>query len=54
MALRNYFYPSVRFMEKYPWCDGIDIDLERGDDYSTHVETIVVLRKQKSTFVSIN
>lgn len=26
----------VRIMEKYPWCDGIDIDLEKGDGYSTH------------------
>jgi len=26
----------VRIMEKYPWCSGIDIDLEKGDDYSTH------------------
>lgn len=23
-------------MEKYPWCNGVDIDLEKGDDYSTH------------------
>lgn len=22
-------------MEKYPWCSGVDIDLEKGDDYST-------------------
>lgn len=26
----------VRIMEKYPWCSGVDIDLEKGDDYSTH------------------
>lgn len=26
----------IRIMEKYPWCDGVDIDLEKGDDYSTH------------------
>ena len=25
----------VRIMEKYPWCSGVDIDLEKGDDYST-------------------
>ncbi len=29
----------IRIMKKYPWCDGIDIDLERGDDYSTHAES---------------
>ena len=26
----------VRIMQKYPWCAGVDIDLEKGDDYSTH------------------
>lgn len=26
----------VRIMKKYSWCDGIDIDLEKGDGYSTH------------------
>lgn len=26
----------VCIMENYPWCSGIDIDLERGDGYSTH------------------
>lgn len=25
----------VRIMEKYPWCSSVDIDLEKGDDYST-------------------
>ena len=23
----------VRIMNKYPWCDGVDIDLERGGGY---------------------
>lgn len=26
----------IRIMKKYPWCDGVDIDLEKGDDYSTN------------------
>ena len=26
----------IRIMEKYPWCNGVDIDLEKGDGYSTH------------------
>lgn len=26
----------IRIMQKYPWCSGVDIDLERGDGYSTH------------------
>jgi len=25
----------IRIMQKYPWCDGVDIDLEGGGDYST-------------------
>ena len=29
----------VRIMEKYPWCDGVDIDLEKGDDYSTSAKS---------------
>lgn len=23
----------IRIMKKYPWCNGVDIDLEKGDDY---------------------
>jgi len=26
----------ARIMQKYPWCAGVDIDLEKGDGYSTH------------------
>lgn len=26
----------IRIMKKYPWCNGVDIDLEKGDDYSTN------------------
>lgn len=39
----------VRIMEKYPWCDGIDIDLERGDDYSTHAESTAMFRNIYNT-----
>ena len=34
----------VRIMQKYPWCDGIDIDLEKGDGYSTHEESTAMFR----------
>jgi len=39
----------VRIMEKYPWCDGIDIDLERGDEYSTHAESTAMFRNIYNT-----
>lgn len=40
-ALRNntdgakdtFLTELVRIMEKYPWCAGVDIDLERGGEY---------------------
>ena len=35
-AQDTFLSEIVRIMEKYPWCDGIDIDLEKGDGYSTH------------------
>lgn len=38
-AQDRFLSEIVRIMEKYPWCDGIDIDLERGDGYSTHTES---------------
>lgn len=31
-------------MKKYPWCDGIDIDLERGGEYSTHAASTAMFR----------
>ena len=36
-------------MEKYPWCDGIDIDLEKGDGYSTHEESTAMFRNIYNT-----
>ena len=39
----------IRIMKKYPWCDGIDIDLERGDDYSTHAESTAMFKKIYNT-----
>ena len=34
----------VRIMEKYPWCSGVDIDLEKGDDYSTREASTAMFR----------
>ena len=34
----------VRIMQKYPWCDGVDIDLEKGDGYSTHEASTAMFR----------
>ncbi|HCJ4482957.1 TPA: hypothetical protein NR446_001300 [Listeria innocua] len=39
----------IRIMKKYPWCDGIDIDLERGDDYSTHAESTAMFKNIYNT-----
>lgn len=38
-AQDKFLTELVRIMQKYPWCDGIDIDLERGGDYSTHTKS---------------
>jgi spore germination protein YaaH len=39
----------IRIMKKYPWCDGIDIDLEKGDDYSTHAASTAMFRNIYNT-----
>ncbi len=39
----------IRIMKKYPWCDGIDIDLERGDDYSTSAESTAMFQNIYNT-----
>ena len=39
----------IRIMKKYPWCDGIDIDLERGDDYSPHAESTAMFKNIYNT-----
>lgn len=39
----------VRIMQKYPWCDGIDIDLEKGDGYSTHGASTAMFRNIYNT-----
>lgn len=44
----------VRIMEKYPWCDGVDIDLEKGDDYSTAAKSTAMFRNIYNTVKSYN
>ena len=48
-AQDRFLSEIVRIMEKYPWCDGIDIDLERGDGYSTHTESTAMFRNIYNT-----
>lgn len=43
-AQDKFLSELVRIMEKYPWCDGIDIDLERGGDYSTAAASTAMFR----------
>lgn len=42
----------IRIMQKYPWCDGIDIDLEKGDDYSTAATSTALFRNIYNTVKS--
>lgn len=48
-AQEMFLSEIIRIMEKYPWCDGIDIDLERGDGYSTHAESTAMFRNIYNT-----
>ena len=43
------FRRSSRIMEKYPWCDGIDIDLEKGDGYFTYAASTAMFRNIYNT-----
>lgn len=48
-AQDTFLSEIVRIMEKYPWCDGIDIDLEKGDGYSTHAASTSMFRNIYNT-----
>ena len=48
-AQDTFLTEIVRIMEKYPWCDGIDIDLEKGDGYSTHAESTAMFKNIYNT-----
>ena len=53
-AQEMFLSEIIRIMEKYPWCDGIDIDLERGDGYSTHAESTAMFRNIYNTVKAYN
>jgi chitinase len=48
-AQDTFLSEIVRIMQKYPWCDGIDIDLEKGDGYSTHEASTAMFRNIYNT-----
>lgn len=41
-AQNMFLSELVRIMKRYPWCDGVDIDLEKGDDYSISAKSTVI------------
>ena len=45
MAHRTTSAPNLFVLwKKYPWCSGVDIDLEKGDDYSTHAASTAMFK----------
>lgn len=48
-AQDRFLSEIVRILQKYPWCDGVDIDLERGDGYSTHAASTQMFRNIYNT-----
>ena len=53
-AQDKFLSELVRIMEKYPWCSGIDIDLERGGDYSTADASTAMFRNIYKTVKAYN
>ena len=51
-AQDKFLSELVRIMEKYPWCSGVDIDLEKGDGYSTHEASTAMFHNIYSTVKS--
>ena len=43
-AQDTFLSELIRIMEKYPFCSGVDIDLEKGDGYSTHAASTAMFR----------
>lgn len=43
-AKDNFLTELVRIMEKYPWCAGVDIDLERGGGYENRAAANALFR----------
>lgn len=53
-AQDKFLSELVRIMEKYPWCNGVDIDLEKGDDYSTATKSTAMFRNIYNTVKNYN
>lgn len=53
-AQDKFLTEIIRIMEKYPWCAGIDIDLERGDSYSTHTASTAMFQSIYNTVKAYN
>lgn len=51
-AQDTFLSELVRIMQKYPWCDGVDIDLEKGDGYSIHEASTAMFRNIYNTVKS--
>ncbi len=43
-AKDTFLSELIRIMQKYPWCSGVDIDLEKGDGYSTHAASTMLFK----------
>lgn len=48
-AQDTFLTELVRIMQKYPWCDGVDIDLEKGSDYSTAAKSTAMFKNIYNT-----
>ena len=61
-ALRNntngakdkFLTELVRIMQKYPWCAGVDIDLERGGEYENRAAANALFRDIYNTVKNYN
>lgn len=43
-AKDKFLTELIRIIQKYPWCAGVDIDLEKGDGYSTHEASTMLFK----------
>ncbi len=43
-AKDTFLSELIRIMQEYPWCSGVDIDLEKGDGYSTHAASTMLFK----------
>ncbi|MCL1949213.1 MAG: glycosyl hydrolase family 18 protein [Turicibacter sp.] len=53
-AKTTFLSELVRIMQKYPWCAGVDIDLERGGDYENREPANALFRDIYQTVKAYN